>query len=302
MILYDTSQDEDVNINEAILQAVRDDDGGIDTPRTQSPAPGSTSSTPKRVISPWQSTTNVTADKTSSSLSIKSSNSQSSDSLSAKDSAKGISARNSANQINSKEINSEPVVPVSQTVNVTETAVVDSGNNSDSGNKEDSGTDLITVDNDNIAKEIYRIVDEIPDDAKQSVGEERETIPRFTASWTSPSSVKDEKKEAVDYNSNVNSTEDSIKSEQIQSVLNNNVVDTLESLSLSTENESSDSGIENKDSVTRQWSLDGRNIWNPVEYSKRPLPPNFEIPPIGDYLDVHVNFIHDPSNFVVGPL
>ena len=288
MILYDTSQDEDVNINEAILQAVRDDDGGIDTPRTRSPAPGSTSSTSKRVISPWQSTTNVTADKTSSSLSVKSSNSQSSDSLSAKDSAKGISARGSSNQINSKEINSEPVVPV------------DSGNDSGSGNKEDSETDLISVDNDNIAKEIYRIVDEIPDEAKQSVKEEGETIPRFTASWTSPSSVKDEKKEAVDYNSNVNSTEDSIKSEQIQSVLNNNVVDTLESLSLSTENDSSDSGIENKVDVTRQWSLDGRNIWNPVEYSKRPLPPNFEIPPIGDYLDVHVNFIHDPSNFVVG--
>ena len=31
------------------------------------------------------------------------------------------------------------------------------------------------------------------------------------------------------------------------------------------------------------------------------LPPNFEIPPEGDYLDIHVNSIHDPSNFVVGP-
>ena len=37
-------------------------------------------------------------------------------------------------------------------------------------------------------------------------------------------------------------------------------------------------------------------------YSRKkcPLPQNFLIPPVGDNLDIHVNFIHDPSNFVVG--
>lgn len=52
-MLYDTSGDSDININETILRTIEAEGGGIDTPRTVSPSPvASATATPTRVLSP----------------------------------------------------------------------------------------------------------------------------------------------------------------------------------------------------------------------------------------------------------
>ena len=330
VILYDTSQDEDVNINEAILQAVRDDDGGIDTPRTLSPAPGSTPSTPKQVISPGQSATNITVVKSSSSQNIKTSDSRSSDSLHARGSEKLDSGENinltpvsqivnqteiiEASVMNQSKVTETSVVKQTEIIEplvmnqskaaetslVNQTEIIDSSvvkGRIDVGNAPDLGSEVNEIQS--ISK--TAATDQIPSDEKLSKKEEIETVPRFTASWTNPSVVTEDKKggEMIDFNSVANRTEISTESDGVQAALNKNIVNNFESLSLSNENVSKDYVIEKDSPMPKQWSLDGRTIWNPVEYSKRPLPPNFEIPPVGEYVDIHVNCIHDPSNFVV---
>jgi len=57
VVLYDTSGDTDININEAILKAIEADGGGIDTPRNISPAitPRTASPAPSRGDSRVQS-------------------------------------------------------------------------------------------------------------------------------------------------------------------------------------------------------------------------------------------------------
>jgi hypothetical protein len=53
VILYDTSEDNDININDTILRTIEAEGGGIGSPRTESPSPAnSASSTPQRVLSP----------------------------------------------------------------------------------------------------------------------------------------------------------------------------------------------------------------------------------------------------------
>lgn len=53
VILYDTSCDNEININETILRTIEAEGGGISTPKTESPSPGnSATSTPQRVLSP----------------------------------------------------------------------------------------------------------------------------------------------------------------------------------------------------------------------------------------------------------
>ncbi|XP_052271235.1 tudor domain-containing protein 7-like isoform X3 [Dreissena polymorpha] len=53
VVLYDTSGDVDININETILRTIESEGGGIDTPRTVSPSPkNSATATPTSVLSP----------------------------------------------------------------------------------------------------------------------------------------------------------------------------------------------------------------------------------------------------------
>ena len=302
VILYDTSQDEDVNINEAILQAVKEDGGGIDTPRTVSPAPGSNPPTPKQVISPVQSSADV-RERTGSNQSLKAAgrsdlvqrtSSEKLDSSQSLKSADGLvtqhsdtTRRKSAEKLGSSQ-NLTPNVESNVSENIKDS--------------EDSS--------------IFLSDPRFKGQSEDNISEhnENKNVPRFTESWTKPSqtneTVKHSKK--VDNNSNVSERETSATS------LHENLTNTFESLKLSnqheevpsTTNQFKGSGhvIEKEPikSVTasepkKEWSFDGRTIWNRTEYFKRPLPPNFEIPPIGDYLDIHVNFIHDPSNFVCIP-
>ncbi|XP_060571770.1 tudor domain-containing protein 7-like isoform X2 [Ruditapes philippinarum] len=63
VILYDTSEDNDININDTILRTIEAEGGGIGTPRTESPSPAnSASSTPQRVLSPLPRPVDTTED------------------------------------------------------------------------------------------------------------------------------------------------------------------------------------------------------------------------------------------------
>ena len=290
MILYDTSQDEDININEAILQAVKDDNGGIDTPRTVSPAPGSNSQTPKQVISPFPSSSDV-REKTGSSQSLKGADGQGS-------SKEKLGSSQSLKLADRLDTQISDLVPV-RSAEIPETS-----------------QDLTSsvVENVNVTKDLSKILPDLVthNTIEGNVPKENliQTSPRFTESWTNPSQTNETVKqsEKVDYNSNVNSKEPS------QTSLHEN----FENLKLSNQNEevpsitndyNSYSHVIEKEPIKsvsdseskKEWSVDGRTVWNRMEYFKRPLPPNFEIPPIGEYLEIHVNCIHDPSNFVCIP-
>ena len=274
VILYDTSNDEDININEAILQAIKEEGGGIDTPRTLSPAPGSNSPTPKQVISPVQSATNLTDN-------VKRSSSQSLRSSEKSDSQTSVSSKTKS----SEKLDSSPKLTESRdTLNIGRPEIT--GISEAKAGSNEALPTQVTLQTSVIDKDV--IEDKISE------------IPRFSSSWTNPTQDGDNQRDSkkVDHNSNVNNT--------------NNVINDIENLNLSNQNEevpsltnqyvASDHVISNEPMKAKEWTRDGRTVWNPVEYSKRPLPPNFKIPPLGEYLDIHVNFIHDPSNFVVSKL
>ena len=290
MILYDTSQDEDININEAILQAVKADNGGIDSPRTVSPAPGSNPQTPRQILSPGQSSTDV-RERTCSNQSLNRAEAQGS----SRETLGPSQNLNSADRL--------------------DTQIPDLVQNNSAENLGPSQKlTLNVIQNANVSENSNVVLSDLRSLGNVSQHNLIQNVPRFTESWTNPTQTNETEKQSVkvDYNSNVNDRETS------QSSLHENLTYNLESLKLSnqdeevpsTTNQYNTSGqmIENEpiksvsdNESKKDWSLDGRTLWNRLEYFKRPLPPNFEIPPIGEYLEIHVNCIHDPSNFVCIP-
>ncbi|KAJ8306757.1 hypothetical protein KUTeg_015694 [Tegillarca granosa] len=46
---------------------------------------------------------------------------------------------------------------------------------------------------------------------------------------------------------------------------------------------------------------DDSELWIPKEYHKLPLPDVYSVPPVGEFCDIHVSFVFDPTNFVCNP-
>lgn len=186
VILYDTSGESDVNINETILRTIEAEGGGIDTPRTVSPSPvTSATATPTRVLSP---------------------------------------------------------VPSSVTDNVVESKTNSSGA-----------------------------------DSRVSSENATQSTDRNTTSINSNSDTAETRAQHMMSQLNIQSVSpDQNRAKQVPGDCN---------------------GISTVDQQNNNFTQ--TNVKQNVSTGTRDNIPPFQIPPVGEYLDVHVNFIYDPSNFVV---